>query len=373
MAGTTISVDRATWLGYRWQGHRLVGGVGGVGVAGGERDADALDDMLLLGFQGSRQAGAEQAIGVRATTIARTQVRNAIGPDGPLVTMWSVRGAPHTHHVNRLDVVRDALAPQKSDEGGASFITAIAEVAEALTTVVKGPTSKGEASRAVAEAVPRSLVQWCERCGADHVPDGLFRAAGRQAQIVLGPEEQRATMLHPRPDHRQDVVDEPRSAFLQAYFRVNGPITSTAYRDWLEAGTESVREVWEGIGGMERVIVGKRRLELPAELLDGLRKAPEAEGVVLVPPNDPYLRQVDRTLLVPDSKRRQQVWKALSGPGALLVDGEVEGTWRYRRSDNEVTISPYDSLPASARKAAERGASGIAGSVGADEPSVVWS
>lgn len=312
MAGT-LSVDRAQWVGYRWRGHGLDGSAGTVA---GDRVADALDDTLLLGFQGSRQAGPEQALGVRTARIGRMAVRNAIGPDGPLVSMWSVRGAPHTHRVNRLDMVRDALAPRDSDEGGPSFVNAVAAVAEALTAVVRVPTWKGEASRAVADAVSASLVHWCERCGARHVDDGLFRAAGRQAQIVLGPEKQRATMLHPRPDHEQDAVDEPRAGFLMAYFRVNGPTTRTAYRDWLGAGTDSVREVWEGLGPMQRVTVEQRRLELPEELVEDLRAAPTPHGVVLVPPQDPYLRQVDRTLLVPDSRRREQVWKALSGPGA---------------------------------------------------------
>lgn len=369
MAGT-VSVDRAQWLGHRWRGHGLDGSAG---TGAGDRVGDALDDTLLLGFQGSRQAGPEQAVSVRTARIGRMAVRNAIGPEGPLVSMWSVRGAPHTHRVTRLDVVRDALAPRDSDDGGPSFVNAVAEVAEALTAVVRIPTSKGEASREVAEAVSGSLVHWCERCGARHVDDGLFRAAGRQAQIVLGPEQQRATMLHPRPDHEQDAVDEPRAAFLQAYFRVNGPTTRTAYRDWVGAGTDSVREVWQGLGSMQRVIVEGRRLELPEELVEDLRAAPAPQGVVLVPPHDPYLRQVDRTLLVPDSRRRQQVWKALSGPGAVLVEGEVTGTWRYRLSDGEISVSPFDAVPAPVRRAVERAAGVIAESVGAREPAVIWS
>jgi len=368
MAGM-VDVSRAQWLGYRWQGHGFDGQLGK--AAGSDRGVAALDDLLLLGIQGTRQAGPEQGIGVRAARIGRTAVRNAIGPGGPLVTMWSVRGAPHTHRVTRLDAVRDALAPRDSDDGGTAFVEAVAEVADALTAVVTSPTPKGEASRAVADSVSGSLVRWCERCGAKHVDDGLFRAAGRQAQIVIGPDEQRATMLHPRPDQEQDVVDQPRSAFLQAYFRVNGPTTRTAYRDWLDASTAAVADVWDA-GGMQRVSVEKRRLELPTDLVETLCATPAAEGVVLVPPGDPYLRQVDRTMLVPDGKRRSQVWKALSGPGALLVDGEVAGTWRYRRSDGELSISPFESVAASVRAAAEQAAAPIAASIGADQPSVVW-
>ena len=198
-------MDRDRWLGFRWQGHGL----------GGDAGKEALDELLQLGFQGSRLGGAEQSLIQRAKKIGSTSVTKAIGPDGPLVTMWSVRGAPHTHRVTQLDFIRDALAPRESDEGGASYVAAVQEVASALYAVVKGPTSKGDASRGVADRVSASLVQWCARCKADHVPDGLFRAAGRQAQVVLGPEEQRATMLYPTPKQRQEKVKDPRAELVR--------------------------------------------------------------------------------------------------------------------------------------------------------------
>jgi len=103
-----------------------------------------------------------------------------------------------------------------------------------------------------------------------------------------------------------------------------------------------------------------------------VEKAPKPDGVVLVPPNDPYLRQVDRALLVPHRQRRQQVWRALSGPGAVLVDGEVAGTWRYRRGDHALTITLFGSLTASQRAKAEESAHLVAKATGDDEPAVTW-
>ena len=361
MAGV-ITVDRSRWLGFRWQGHGL----------GDSRGKGVLDDLLLLGIQGSRQAGAEQSLIQRTSKIGSTNLSNAITPDGPLVSLWSVRGAPHAHRITHLDFVRDALAPQESDDGGAAHIEAVQEVADALTAVVLGPTSKSKASSEVAGRVSDALVTWCERCKADHVPDGLFRAAGRQAQIVLGPDEQRATMLYPTPGRPQTRVDHPRRELLDAYFRVNGPTTKTLFRDWMEAGTEATTDLWKGLGGLVRVQVDNRRYELPDALVDEVQQAPKAEGVVLVPSNDPYLRQVDRTLLVTDSKRRQQVWRALSGPGALVVDGEVAGTWRYRRSDHEVAITAFDSLAPKRRTKAEQSAQLIATATGDDQPTIAW-
>lgn len=357
-----IAVGRAHWLGFRWQGH---------GLDGRSRN-DVLDDLLLLGFQGSRQAGAEQSLIQRTSRIGSTSVTKAICPDGPLVSLWSVRGAPHAHRLAHLDFVRDALAPQESYEG-AAYVEAVAEVAAALSAVVTAPTSKSKASSEVAGRVSAPLVTWCARCKADHVPDALFRAAGRQEQIVLGPGEQRATMLHPTPDHRQEKVDHPRLALLNAYLRVNGPTSRTLFRDWMEGDTEAVADLWKGLGDdLVRVQVDNRRYDLPEALVEAVQEAPKPDGVVLVPPNDPYLRQVDRTLLVPESKRRQQVWRALAGPGALLVDGEVAGTWRYRRSDHEVTITPFGSVAPAQRAKAEQSAQLIANATGDNEPTVTW-
>ncbi|GII04501.1 hypothetical protein [Planobispora takensis] len=47
-----VTVDRARWLGFRWRRH---------GLAGRSRES-TLDDLLLLGVQDSRQAGAKQSL-----------------------------------------------------------------------------------------------------------------------------------------------------------------------------------------------------------------------------------------------------------------------------------------------------------------------
>ncbi|MDN5789602.1 MAG: winged helix DNA-binding domain-containing protein [Micrococcales bacterium] len=333
-----------------------------------------LDDLLMLGIQGSRQSAGGQSLSQRTDRIGSTSLPDAIRPDGPLVSMWSVRGAPHAHRASQLDLVRGALAPLETDDGGTDYVEAVEEVAAALTKVVAGATPKGEASAEVAGVVSKRLVRWCERCEAEHVPDGMFRAAGRQAQVVIGPEDRRATMLYPRPRVRQDKVAKPRLALVQAYLRVNGPTRMTLFRDWMEAGTPGTNDVWDELRhDLVRVEVDNHRYELPEALLDAVQEAPTAKGVALLPPNDPYLRQVDRTLLVPDRQRRQQVYRALSGPGALLVDGEIAGIWRYRRSDREVTIEPYETLDSAREKAAEMSAAVLAASTGDAAPSIRWS
>ncbi len=126
-------MDRAAWLGYRWQRHGL----------GGRLGRAELDDLLPLGFQDSCGGGAEWSLAQRTASVGRTRIPDAIRPGGPLVCLWSVRGAPHVHRVDRLDAVRDALAPHESDDGGPEHVAAVGEVAAALAAVVTGPTPKG--------------------------------------------------------------------------------------------------------------------------------------------------------------------------------------------------------------------------------------
>ncbi|WP_454199411.1 DNA glycosylase AlkZ-like family protein [Nocardia sp. Marseille-Q1738] len=353
-----IAVDRSHWLGFRWQGQGL----------SADR-TDALDDLLLLGVQGGRGGGPEQSLIQRTAVIGGTPVTEAVRPEGPLVSVWSVRGAPHAHPLTSLDTVCDAVAPVAADEGGSAYLATVEEVAAALTAVVTAPITKGRASTEVTARVRPGLVTWCQRCRATHVPDGLFRAAGCRARIVLA-TRQRATVLHPAPEHQRGQVGHPRLALLEAYFRVNGPTTRTQFRDWLGSDPTAA---WKTLGAdLVRVRIEGRGFDLPEPLLDALRSAPEAEGVVLVPPNDGYLRQVDRELLVPDRARRHEVWRALAAPGAVLSAGEVIGTWRYRRAENELAITCFEPLSARQRADTENSAGLMAETAGADPPAMRW-
>jgi hypothetical protein len=214
----------------------------------------------------------------------------------------SLAGLPMAGHgVSHLDVIRDALAPLESDHGGAAYVDAVKEVAAALNAVVIVPTSKSRASTQVTGRVAASLVEWCPRCKADRsrraVPRG--RASGTD---------------RPRPGgtpRNHAVPDSGPSAG-----EGSSPAPGVAER-LPPAKRSDQRDSVPGLDGQRqcRIQADNRRFDLPEALVDAVRQAPKADGVVLVPPNDPYLSQVDRTLLAPDSKRRQQLWRALSGPG----------------------------------------------------------
>jgi hypothetical protein len=57
--------------------------------------------------------------------------------------------------------------------------------------------------------------------------------------------------------------------------------------------------------------------------------------------------------MVPDTAHAKQLWPVLGRPGAVLVDGELVGTWRPRQSGNKLTVAvqPWPKLSAATRRA----------------------
>jgi hypothetical protein len=93
----------------------------------------------------------------------------------------------------------------------------------------------------------------------------------------------------------------------------------------------------------------------------------------LLPSGDPYwlLDGAERKLLVPDEDQRQRLWTPRVWPGALLVEGEIRGTWR--RVHHTVRIDAWARLSRGARGAIEAEARSLP-LPGVDRPiEVVWS
>jgi hypothetical protein len=73
----------------------------------------------------------------------------------------------------------------------------------------------------------------------------------------------------------------------------------------------------------------------------------------LLPSGDAYflLDGAERELLVPSAGQRDRLWTSRVWPGALLVDGEIRGTWR--RAQHAVRIDAWARLPRRTRDAVE--------------------
>jgi hypothetical protein len=157
----------------------------------------------------------------------------------------------------------------------------------------------------------------------------------------------------PRPE-----VD-PRDARLELarrYLHIFGPTTPEAFARW--AGIPERRGV-AAFAELGRSLTAVRTPLGEAWILSrdepAFRAAPAAAASArLLPSGDAYflLQGSDRELLVPDAGRRGELWTSRVWPGAVLVEGDIVGTWR--RADAAVTIQPWGRLSRAARDAVER-------------------
>jgi hypothetical protein len=144
---------------------------------------------------------------------------------------------------------------------------------------------------------------------------------------------------------------DPREAQLELarrYLHAAGPATPEAFAAW--AGVPAVRgsAAFAALGGS---LVPVRTPHGDAWILAGdvpsfdAPPAPPAP-VRLVPSGDIWflLHGADRELLVPDARQRRALWPSRVWPGALLVDGEIAGTWR--RAEHVLTVLPWHRLDA---------------------------
>jgi hypothetical protein len=81
--------------------------------------------------------------------------------------------------------------------------------------------------------------------------------------------------------------------------------------------------------------------------------------VRLLPSGDIYylLWDDDREVLVPDPAEQSALWTSRVWPGAVLIHGDIVGTWR--RSQEKVTVEGWRSLSKIEREAVEAEAASL--------------
>lgn len=149
--------------------------------------------------------------------------------------------------------------------------------------------------------------------------------------------------------------DEARRGLIRRYLHVFAPATADSFVRW--AGIRSTRPADE----FELVAAELTAVRTPAgdewilaedEPTFRERPAPPAPARLL-PSGDTYWLRwgADREVLVPDATLRGQVWTPRVWPGAVLVEGEIVGTWR--RANEKVDVSASRALTAAEREAVE--------------------
>jgi hypothetical protein len=157
---------------------------------------------------------------------------------------------------------------------------------------------------------------------------------------------------------------DPRAARLELarrYLHVFGPTTPESFAQWAGIGLQQGVATFDAL---HRTLTPVRTPIGNAWILTRDERefcAPErsAAAARLLPSGDAYflLQGADRDLLVPQAQRRSLLWTSRVWPGAVLVEGEIVGTWR--RAGAAMTVQPWRRLSRAAQAAVEAEAAAL--------------
>ncbi|HEX8024740.1 MAG TPA: crosslink repair DNA glycosylase YcaQ family protein [Candidatus Limnocylindrales bacterium] len=154
---------------------------------------------------------------------------------------------------------------------------------------------------------------------------------------------------------------EARDELARRFLHAIGPGTAESFSNWAGVRAGRAGRIFEELSPellAVRTTAGDGWI-LAADEASFRAGHPPARGVRLLPSGDAYWLcwGADRALLVPDAARRGELWTPRVWPGALLVDGEIAGTWR--RADADVSVAAWRRLSGTERAAVEAEAASL--------------
>ena len=181
-----------------------------------------------------------------------------------------------------------------------------------------------------------------------------IRYAAPTGRVVIRWEGARAPTVWTVPAPDVDPFDA-RLELARRYLHIFGPATSEAFAKWAGIGPREATAAFDRLEGELTPVttpIGDRWILAPDE--PTFRSAPRSPAPArLLPSGDAYwlLHGPDRELMVPNADHRDELWTPRVWPGALLVDGEIVGTWR--RAGKRMDIRTWRVLSARERAAVE--------------------
>jgi hypothetical protein len=198
-----------------------------------------------------------------------------------------------------------------------------------------------------------------EAAGALGVGNGI-RYAATTGTVAIRWEGARAPVVWSVEPPRIGPA-EARRELARRYLHIFGPSQADAFARWAgitrRAGAAAFADLEESLLAV-RTPLGDEWLLADDEALMRAGEAAPAPARLL-PSGDTYflLHGSDRELLVPRTEQRERLWTSRVWPGALLVDGEIRGTWR--RAQHTMQIETWARLSRAQRDAVETEASAL--------------
>jgi hypothetical protein len=190
-------------------------------------------------------------------------------------------------------------------------------------------------------------------------PNTFRYAAPTGTLLIRWDGARRPTVWSVRPPR----VDPPhaRLELARRYLHIFGPTTAASFVEWAGVSPSMGQTTFAALA---RSLTTVRTPTGDAWILTSDEPAMRAQpgrsaAARLLPSGDTYflLQGSDRALLVPDAKRRSALWTSRVWPGAILVRGEIVGTWR--RPGAELVLEPWRRLTRAEREAIAAEAEGL--------------
>ena len=347
------------------------------GLAG--RAASSLAEAAATPASDFSRDAALLALAARRGAITRESYDDAVDSGKELVVAYIVRGAIHALPAADLPLFGRALIATDEDELGRQLgdqmrklakehgfeqTAALAEVTAATKEALAGgrALSKIELHEELRNRLGEELLPWCKGCKSHHAPPMLWRYAVIEAGVRLDSERRYRMAKRGKKADPEEAVRR----FLGAY----GPATPAAFAEWAGLAPAHAERLWGGVEDeLVEVQAGKERGWALGADEKALAKPPQAEGVVLIPPGDPYLQKINRPLLTPDKEQRKRLFRPVASPGAVLKDGRLVGSWKPKLKGKKLDLT-VEKLGRIAKKDLTGEAERIAALRGAEDVSV---
>jgi hypothetical protein len=303
------------------------------------RHVGALDERLPRGSRSLRRAawaGLQDSMPRAALLSIHARVERtepSTWEDPSLVQLWGPRFSAYVVAARDLSVF--SLGRLPDDTKGRQVAE---DLAARLHAHLGGARmAYGEAGRALGEHHPNRL-----------------RYAAPTGTVVMRWDGARQPTVWTVPPPEVDPGDA-RLELARRHLHIFGPTTPDAFAEWAGIGPRQGRAAFDALHRSltrVRTPIGDAWILTRDEPTFRAAAGPSAPARLL-PSGDAYflLQGADRELVVPDADRRRALWTPRVWPGAVLVRGEIVGTWR--RAEAAVTVQPWPRLSRAAREAVE--------------------
>jgi hypothetical protein len=185
------------------------------------------------------------------------------------------------------------------------------------------------------------------------VHGNTLRYAALTGRLAIRWEGARRPMVWTVPPPDIDAA-EATLELARRYVHIFGPAIPVAFGKWAGIGARTAARAFDELG---TELLPVRTPSGDAWLLASdeatIREPPApAAPARLLPSGDAYtlgITSEERALLVPHVSQRRELWTPRVWPGALLVAGQVVGTWR--RAQRTIIIQAWQRLSRTAREA----------------------